>query len=68
MFIQLLNVGKLLHQYQFEPTKVQRQRIWGEREAAILHDDLLESYSTNPGGDHNLGRIPVAENAEMDKA
>lgn len=68
MFIQLLNVGKLLHQYHFEPAKVQRQYIWGEREAALLLDDLLDSYSTNPEFDYYLGPILLAEDAEMGKA
>jgi hypothetical protein len=68
MDVELINVGSLFDKFHFEPAKVQRQFVWHVKEAALLLEDLLSSFETDPERAYYLGPILLAKAREPGKA
>lgn len=67
MFVELIDIGRLFDRFHFMPAKVQRQFVWGVREATVLLEDLLHAFETDPGREYYLGPILLAKGADPGK-
>lgn len=64
MQVELMSVGNLFDKFHFEPAKVQRQFVWKVKEAALLLEDLLASFESDPEQVYYLGPILLAKSRD----